>query len=155
MKARQKRMLLVAIAVVAIGFASVLIINALRSNASYYLTPTKVANGEVEVGQLFRLGGMVVDGSLKRDTKSMNVEFVLTDYTNNVTVHYDKILPDLFKEKQSAVTRGKMKADGHFYAEEVLAKHDPTYMPPEVKESLNMDNKKKMDTEAAKKEVKE
>lgn len=145
MKARQKRILLVSIAVIAVGLAAALIVKSLRGNFNYYLTPTKVVNGEVKVGQLFRLGGMVVDGSLKRSVDSLDVEFVLTDYTNSVTVHYAGILPDLFKEKQSAVTKGKLREDGLFYAEEVLAKHDPSYMPPEVKESLNMANKKKMD----------
>ncbi len=143
MKARQKRLVLVLIGVLGVAGASALIITALRGNLNYYLTPTKVMAGEVKKGELFRLGGMVREGSLKRDEGSLDVEFVLTDYTSDVTVHYSGILPDLFKEKQSAVTKGKLDASGRFVAEEVLAKHDPSYMPKEVKDSLNMENVEK------------
>ena len=139
MKARQKRLLLVLMGVVGVAIASALIVTALRGNMNYYLTPTKVMAGEVSPGELFRLGGMVREGSLKRKENSLDVEFVLTDYNKDVTVHYSGILPDLFKEKQSAVTKGKLDATGRFVAEEVLAKHDPSYMPKEVKDSLNME----------------
>lgn len=141
MKARQKRLLLVLLGVAGVAAASALIISALRGNMNYYLTPTKVMAGEVAQGELFRLGGMVREGSLKRDENGLDVQFVLTDYKTDVTVHYNGILPDLFKEQQSAVTKGKLDAAGSFIAEEVLAKHDPSYMPPEVKDSLNMDEK--------------
>ncbi len=147
MKARQKRFILVGIGVIGVAAASALIISALRGNMNYYLTPTKVMAGEVAEGELFRLGGMVRKGSLKRDTKGLDVEFILTDYKTDVTVRYNGILPDLFKEQQSAVTKGKLGTDHIFYAEEVLAKHDPSYMPPEVKESLHLD--KKQSSEAA------
>ncbi len=142
MKARQKRLALVLMGVIGVAAASALIISALRGNLNYYLTPTKVMAGEVTQGELFRLGGMVREGSLKRSEGSLDVEFVLTDYETDVTVHYTGILPDLFKEKQSAVTKGKLDANGRFVAEEVLAKHDPSYMPKEVKDSLNMDKVK-------------
>ncbi len=140
MKARQKRLILVLIGIIGVAAASALIVNALRGNLNYYLTPTKVMAGEVSKGDLFRLGGMVREGSLKRG-EGVHVEFVLTDYNNDVTVRHEGILPDLFKEKQSAVVKGKLGDDGIFYAEEVLAKHDPSYMPPEVKESLHLDKK--------------
>ncbi|HIQ07132.1 MAG TPA: cytochrome c maturation protein CcmE [Thiotrichaceae bacterium] len=154
MKARQKRMFLVSVAIIAVGLSAALIVKSLRGNFNYYLTPTKVVMGEVDKGQLFRLGGMVVEGSLHRSTESLDVTFILTDYTNSVTVHYKGILPDLFKEKQSAVTKGKLGNDGLFYAEEVLAKHDPSYMPAEVKESLNMDDQGKIRT-SEKSEIKQ
>lgn len=141
MKARQKRILLVLLGVAGVAAASALIITALRGNVNYYLTPTKVMAGEVSQGERFRLGGMVREGSLKRDEKGLGVQFVLTDYNKDVTVYYEGILPDLFKEKQSAVTKGKLSEDGRFVAEEVLAKHDPSYMPPEVAESLNLEKR--------------
>ncbi len=140
MKARQKRLLLVLLGVAGVAASSALIITALRGNMNYYMTPTKVMAGEVAQGELFRLGGMVRDGSLKRNKNGLDVEFVLTDYKSDVTVFYSGILPDLFKEKQSAVTKGKLDSTGRFVAEEVLAKHDPSYMPAEVKDSLNMDD---------------
>jgi len=143
MKARQKRLILVLLGVVGVAAASALIVTALRGNMNYYLTPTKVMAGEVAQGELFRLGGMVREGSLKRSENSLDVEFVLTDYDKDITVYYSGILPDLFKEKQSAVTKGKLAADGRFIAEEVLAKHDPSYMPKEVKDSLNMEKVEK------------
>jgi len=141
MKARQKRLVFVLIGVAGVAAASALIITALRGNMNYYLTPTKVLAGEVSEGELFRLGGMVKEGSFQRNAKGLGVQFVLTDYTSEVTVYYDGILPDLFKEKQAAVTKGTLNSYGKFNAEEVLAKHDPSYMPPEVEESLNMANK--------------
>ena len=144
MKARQKRLLLVLLGVAGVAAASALIITALRGNMNYYMTPTKVMAGEVAKGELFRLGGMVRDGSLKRNVNGLDVEFVLTDYKSDITVHYSGILPDLFKEKQSAVTKGKLDSMGKFIAEEVLAKHDPSYMPAEVKDSLNMDDNGKI-----------
>ncbi len=143
MKARQKRLILVLMGVVGVAAASALIVSALRGNLNYYLTPTKVMAGEIAQGELFRLGGMVREGSLKRNENSLDVEFVLTDYKQDVTVYYKGILPDLFKEKQSAVTKGKLDVNGRFVAEEVLAKHDPSYMPKEVKDSLNMENVEK------------
>ena len=149
MKARQKRLLLVLLGVAGVSAASALIIFALRGNMNYYLTPTKVVAGEVTKGELFRLGGLVREGSLKRNENGLDVEFVLTDYKSDVTVHYSGILPDLFKEKQSAVTKGMIDASGSFIAEEVLAKHDPSYMPKEVKDSLNMDEKGKIKDDGA------
>ncbi len=143
MKARKKRLILVLLGVVGVAAASALIVTALRGNMNYYMTPTKVMAGEVAQGELFRLGGMVREGSLKRSENSLDVEFVLTDYDKDITVYYSGILPDLFKEKQSAVTKGKLSADGRFIAEEVLAKHDPSYMPKEVKDSLNMEKVEK------------
>ncbi len=141
MKSRRKRFFFVILGLAGVGIASAMIINALRGNLNYYLTPSKVIAGEIGEGKRFRLGGMVREGSLKRDANSLEIEFILTDYQSNVTVRYEGILPDLFKEQQSAVTKGQL-SNGVFIAEEVLAKHDPSYMPPEVQESLHLDKKR-------------
>ncbi len=136
MTARQKRILIVILGLIAVGSATALITTALKSNITYYYTPTKVYNGEAPQNALFRVGGMVVEGSLKRDNVGTGVEFSVTDYTQVVTIRYEGILPDLFKEQQAAVAKGRLRPDGVFIAEEVLAKHDESYMPPEVLESL-------------------
>jgi cytochrome c-type biogenesis protein CcmE len=95
-----------------------------------------VAAGEVKVGQRFRLGGMVVKGSLQRDPGTLNVRFIVTDFKNSVPVTYSNVLPDLFREGAGMVAHGRMDAAGTFHADEVLAKHDENYMPPEVARSL-------------------
>lgn len=138
MKARQKRILLVALGVAGVALASALIVTSLRGNLNYYFTPEKVIAGEAPADQRFRLGGMVREGSLKRDDQGLGVEFVLTDYKKDVTVRYEGILPDLFKEQQAAVVKGELDAtSGKFIAMEVLAKHDESYMPPEVTDSID------------------
>jgi len=95
-----------------------------------------VAAGQVKPGQRFRLGGMVVKGSVQRESGTLNVSFVVTDFAHSVPVHYDKVLPDLFKEGAGVVALGRLDAHGTFMADEVLAKHDEKYMPPEVARSL-------------------
>lgn len=138
MKARQKRILLVVLGVAGVALASALIVTSLRGNLNYYFTPEKVVAGEAPADQRFRLGGMVRKGSLKRDGEGLGVEFVLTDYKKDVTVRYEGILPDLFKEQQAAVVKGELDpATGKFVAMEVLAKHDESYMPPEVMASID------------------
>jgi cytochrome c-type biogenesis protein CcmE len=132
MKPRQKRIIFAVIAVVGIGVASALVISALRSNIAYSFPPTKVLAGEVAVGQTFRLAGMVREDSLVKAADSLKSEFVVTDNEKDLRVVYTGILPDLFKEGQGTVAKGKLGPDGIFYAEEVLAKHDESYMPPEV-----------------------
>ena len=136
MKARNKRIIFVVLGLVAVAAAGMLITTALQKYSTYYYTPTKVVNNEAPAGELFRLGGMVREGTMKREEGKLEVEFVLTDYESDVTVRYDGILPDLFKETQAAVTKGRLNKDGIFIAEEVLAKHDESYMPPEVADSL-------------------
>lgn len=120
------------IALIAIGAASALVINALRSNIAYSFSPSKVLAGAVSTGQTFRLAGMVREGSLVNAADSLKSEFIVTDNEKDLKVSYTGILPDLFKEGQGTVAKGKMGPDGIFYAEEVLAKHDESYMPPEV-----------------------
>ena len=132
MKPRHKRIIFAVFAVAAIGVASMLVVTALRSNMAYSFPPTKVLAGEVSVGQTFRLAGMVRDGTLVRHGDSLESEFIVTDNEKDLKVSYTGILPDLFKEGQGTVAKGKLGPDGIFYAEEVLAKHDESYMPPEV-----------------------
>ncbi len=140
MKARQKRLIFVLLGVVAVVGASFLITKAMQGNLAYLYAPEAVLAGEVPTGKVIRLGGLVKKGSLTRSDKTLEARFVVTDNRGNeVTVVTDKILPDLFKEGQSSVSRGMLK-DGVFYAEEVLAKHDSSYMPKEVKDVLKKEH---------------
>ena len=136
MKPRHKRMILAAAALCAVGAAAALAVAALQSNIAYFFSPSQVRAGAVGAGEVFRVGGMVREGTLEKAADSLRSRFVVTDYGADVAVIYTGILPDLFKEGQGAVARGRLGADGVFYAEEVLAKHDETYMPPEVTEAL-------------------
>lgn len=115
---------------VAVGFS----LFALRQNINLYFTPQDVEMHKERVGRLFRLGGMVVKGSVKRIPNSLKVTFVLTDYHGNVTVSYKGILPSLFREGQGIVAQGRLNSEGVFVADQVLAKHDSTYHPPEIKD---------------------
>lgn len=136
MKARHKRFLLVALGLVAVGLAAALAINALQSNIAYFFSPSQVAAGEAPQGHVFRIGGMVEEGSLKRKEGGLDVEFVVSDTAKRVTIRFAGILPDLFGEGQGVVAKGRLGDDGVFVAEQVLAKHDESYMPPEVAEAL-------------------
>ena len=139
MKPRHKRAAIIVGALIAIAIAAVLILNALNSNIALYVTPSEVAAGKAPQGQAFRIGGMVKDGSLKRD--GLTVHFVITDLVKDIPVSYTGILPDLFKEGKGAVIQGRMNANGDFVASEVLAKHDENYMPPEAKHALDQAQK--------------
>ena len=136
MKPRHKRFAFIAagLAVLAIGVG--LILNAFRSNLVFFFSPTQVAANEAPVGRAFRLGGLVQEGSVKRQADGVTVHFVVTDTAKNVPVAYKGILPDLFKEGKGVVAQGKLGADGRFQASEVLAKHDENYMPPEAADAL-------------------
>ena len=136
MTPRQRRMTLVAIIVVGVGLAVALAMRAFNENLMYYFDPSKVAAGQVKQGQRFRLGGMVVKGSVQRQSGSLDVKFTVTDFAHTVPVTYDKVLPDLFKEGAGVVALGRLDGHGTFVADEVLAKHDEKYMPPEVARSL-------------------
>ncbi len=133
---RKKKLVLLSSMVAAVGIAVGLVLFALSENINLFYTPTQIAQGEAPVGQRIRAGGMVVDGSIKRATDSLQVQFSVTDYEHEVVVQYTGILPDLFREGQGIVTMGEMDAKGIFQASEVLAKHDENYMPPEVEEAL-------------------
>ena len=139
MKPRHKRALIIIGALVAIGTAALLILNALNSNIALYVTPSEVAAGKAPQGQVFRIGGMVKEGSVKRD--GITVHFVITDLVKDIPVSYTGIVPDLFKEGKGAVIQGRLDANGQFIASEVLAKHDENYMPPEAKHALEQAQK--------------
>jgi cytochrome c-type biogenesis protein CcmE len=126
------------IGIVAIGMlASVgFLYKALSENVLYYHSPTQIADGEAPVDRRFRLGGLVVDGSVEQATGTLRRTFTVTDYAHEIDVEYTGVLPDLFAEGQGVVVHGTMNADGHFIADKVLAKHDENYMSPEVAESL-------------------
>jgi len=136
MTPRRKRIVLVAGILAGVAIAAALALQAFRNNVMYYKDPTQVAAGEVKAGQRFRLGGMVEVGSVKRQTGSLEVSFVVTDFMHRLPVRYSGVLPDLFKENSGVVAHGRLDADGTFVADEVLAKHDENYMPPEMKRSL-------------------
>lgn len=136
MKARQKRLVLVGLAILGVGAAATLALTALQSNISYFFSPTQVMANEAPADHVFRLGGLVSEGSVKRAEDGLTVTFDVTDTLQTVKVSYTGILPDLFKEGQGAVARGRLGSDRVFYAEEVLAKHDEEYMPPEVADTL-------------------
>ena len=136
MTPRQRHMTLVAVIVVGVSIAGALALRAFRENVMFYFDPTKVAAGDVKPGQRFRLGGMVVKGSLQRMPGTLNVSFAVTDFQHSVPVRYDQVLPDLFREGAGMVAYGRLDASGTFVADEVLAKHDEKYMPPELARSL-------------------
>lgn len=132
---RKQRLMIVLFVVGGISLAVGLGLFALQENINLFYSPTQIVEGEAPDGQLIRAGGMVVDGSVLRDTDSLKVEFQITDYAETVTVEYEGILPDLFREGQGIVTQGRMAGD-RLMAVEVLAKHDENYMSPEVAEAL-------------------
>jgi len=132
---RRQRLFIVLFVVGGISLAVGLGLFALQENINLFYSPTQIAEGEAPEGQLIRAGGMVVEGSVKRDTDSLKVEFQITDYAETVTVEFEGILPDLFREGQGIVSQGRMAGD-RLMAVEVLAKHDENYMSPEVAEAL-------------------
>ena len=136
MKPRQKRAVFIVLAIIAVGLAVGLVLNALKDNVSLYFTPTQVYNKEAPQGRSFRIGGLVEEGSVKREQDGLTVRFMITDLHKNLPVIYKGILPDLFKEGKGVVAQGKMEADGVMHASEVLAKHDENYMPPEAADAL-------------------
>ena len=135
MKSRTQRKLFIVVVLAGITLAGFLTYRALQENLLYFFSPSQVAAGEAPK-RTFRLGGMVVAGSFKREAGTLNVSFVVTDYAHSVPVKYDRILPDLFREGAGAVVVGRMSDSGEFVGEEVIAKHDENYMPPEVADAL-------------------
>jgi cytochrome c-type biogenesis protein CcmE len=129
-------MVLVGLILLGVSAAAAFALTAFQDNLLYYYPPSDVAAGKAPVDRVFRLGGMVEEGSVKRETGSMEVRFIVTDFQKDVTVSYSGVLPDLFRDGQGVIARGKLNDDGVFVAHEVLAKHDENYMPPEVAESL-------------------
>jgi cytochrome c-type biogenesis protein CcmE len=136
MTVRGRRMLLVGLLLLGVGTAVALVLAALNENMSLFFSPSQVSAGEAPQGHPFRLGGLIVEGSVIRSSQDLGVRFAITDGASAVPVSYTGILPDLFREGQGIVARGRLQQDGTFLAEEVLAKHDENYMPPEVHEAL-------------------
>ncbi len=134
MTPRKKRLYLILGGVAVVGVAVALVLRAFNSNMVFFYTPTQIAAREVPIDRTFRLGGMVRTGSLRRD--GVTVHFIVTDTVKDVNVSYEGILPDLFKEGKGVVAQGKITEQGQFVAQEVLAKHDENYMPPEAAEAM-------------------
>jgi len=135
MKPRHKRAAIIIGGVAAIGVAAFFVLNAFNSSLVFFFTPSQVAKGEAPVNRAFRVGGMVKEGSVKRD--NLTVSFVVTDTAKEVPVSYTGILPDLFREGKGVVAQGKLNDTGQFSATEVLAKHDENYMPPEAQHAMD------------------
>ncbi len=143
MTPRQKRLLFIVAGILLVAAAVGLVLYALKNNVSLYFTPTQVYNQEAPQGRSFRVGGLVETGSLQREKDGLTVHFSITDSSKSMPVTYKGILPDLFKEGKGVVAQGKLETDNVFHAEEVLAKHDENYMPPEAKDALEKAQKAK------------
>jgi len=136
MTPRLKRMIVVGLIILGVSVASFFALTAFQKNLLYFFTPAQVAAGQAPKGYPFRVGGLVVQGSVRREPDSLNVRFSVTDGAATIPVAYSGILPDLFREGQGIISIGRMNDQGVFQASEVLAKHDENYMPPEVADSL-------------------
>jgi cytochrome c-type biogenesis protein CcmE len=126
----------IVVGLAALGIAAALVLNAFQSNLVFFFSPSQIAANEAPRERSFRVGGLVEEGSLKRDSSGLSVSFVVTDLAKTLPVTYTGLLPDLFKEGKGVVAQGKLGADGVFRADQVLAKHDENYMPPEAAEAL-------------------
>jgi cytochrome c-type biogenesis protein CcmE len=155
---RRRRMIFVGLILLAVSAAAAFLLTALKGNVQYNILPSDVVAGTAPVGRTFRLGGMVEQGSVKRDPGSLQIQFDITDYAHEVTVRYTGVLPDLFREGQGVVVRGKLVDDPTaglapgqrlLVAEEVLAKHDENYMPPNVAEGIKKGHDARRAAEAA------
>ena len=135
MKPRHKRMAAIALGIVALAIATALVLAAFEKNLVFFFTPSQVAANEAPRGKVFRIGGMVVMGSVKRD--GVDVSFTVTDTAKTIPVVYRGPLPDLFREGKGVVAQGTLGGDGVFHAREVLAKHDENYMPPEAAHAID------------------
>ncbi|OWJ66909.1 cytochrome c maturation protein CcmE [Inquilinus limosus] len=136
MTRKRRRLMLLGLAALGLGTASALALSAFQDNLLFFYSPTELHDGKVAEGQRFRLGGLVVDGSLQRLPDGQTITFTVTDTAFDVPVRYAGIVPDLFREGQGVVAHGRVAADGTFVADELLAKHDEKYMPPEVAKAL-------------------
>ena len=142
MKPRHKRIALIVGGLASLALAAALVLNAFRSNLVFFFSPSQIAAGEAPKDRAFRIGGMVVAGSLKRQSDGLTVHFMVTDTAKTIPVVYKGILPDLFREGKGVVAQGRL-ADGVFRADEVLAKHDENYMPPEAAAAMEAARKHK------------
>ena len=149
MKSRHKKLALIGGGLATLGIIAALVLNALNSNIALYISPTDVAAGKAPKDKVFRIGGLVKEGSLKRQADGVTVSFVVTDTDQDLTVNYKGILPDLFKEGKGVVAQGKLGGEGSFVANEVLAKHDENYMPPEAAKAVGDAHARAADKKAA------
>ena len=136
MTPRQRRVTLVVGILIGVSAAVALAVRAMNENVMFFFDPTQVASGEAPIDKRFRLGGMVRPGTVVREPGTLEMSFVVTDFQKDVSVKYSGIVPDLFRENQGVVAHGRLGADGTFVADEILAKHDENYMPPEVAEAI-------------------
>lgn len=136
MTPRQRRLALVVGILGGVAIAGMLTLSAFRENVMFFFDPSQVAGGEAPLDQRFRLGGMVKPGSVDRVAGSLDMSFVVTDFQKDVPVKYSGVVPDLFRENQGVVAHGRLGTDGVFVADEILAKHDENYMPPEVARAI-------------------
>lgn len=136
MKPRQQRMLAVGLAALGLVVATALTLGVFKDNLMFFVSVTEVVAGEYPQDRNFRIGGLVVDGSVEREEGSLSVRFLVTDLRCEIPVEYSGVLPDLFRENQGVVAHGRMGGEGVFVADKILAKHDENYMAPEVAESL-------------------
>ncbi len=141
MKRRTLRIYYISIILVLLSILLFTFIKTFNDNLLFYRSPSQITNTEFPENYVFRVGGVVLDGSLVKSKNTMNIKFAITDYEKSLDISYTGILPDLFREGQGVVIRGILGKDGVFYAEEVLAKHDETYMPPEVLDSIKTNKK--------------
>ncbi|HEB85970.1 MAG TPA: cytochrome c maturation protein CcmE [Gammaproteobacteria bacterium] len=141
---RRKRLALIVLMIAGIGSAVALAAVALRQNINLFYSPSQILAGDAPRNHLFRIGGLVEKGSLKRNSNNLEIHFEVTDTVNKVPVIYTGILPDLFREGQGVVAQGKLGADGVFVASTVLAKHDENYMPPEAAQAISDAQKLKL-----------
>lgn len=151
MKRRHKRIGFIVAGLSGLAIAAALVLSAFQENLVFFFSPSQVAAKEAPIGRTFRVGGLVQEGTVQRESDGLTVRFVVTDTAQSIPVVYKGILPDLFKEGKGCVAQGKIGADGVFYADQVLAKHDENYMPPEAGDAID---KAKHSSEAAKTIVK-
>ena len=141
MKSRHKKLLAIALAVAGLGVIVALVLNAFQSNLVFFYSPSQVVAGEAPKDRSFRIGGLVEEGSIKRQADGLTVRFVVTDTAHSIAAVYTGILPDLFKEGKGVVAEGHLGGDGIFTATQVLAKHDENYMPPEAAHAIEQAEK--------------
>ena len=134
--ARKRKMVMVLVSLAVLATASGLVLYALSQNINLFYSPSQIAEGQAPLKHAIRVGGMVEKGSIVRAKEGLQVQFKITDYKNTMTIAYDDILPDLFREEQGVVIEGQLLDPQHFQATRVLAKHDENYMPPEVRSAL-------------------
>lgn len=137
MKLRHRRIAFIVLGLAALGIATTLLLSAFQSNLVFFFSPTQILAKEAPTNRTFRVGGLVESGTLKRQNDGLTVHFTVTDTAKSIPVVYKGILPDLFKEGKGCVAQGKLGSDGVFYADQVLAKHDENYMPPEAGQAID------------------